>query len=112
MEHKGRGKGYKRGEIQWQGRIWRLQTWFEKKDGFFFHPTNMLLSDRVMMYPYGERDDIEDSLAYHLDIRRVPPPYMKPRFEPEIEKGFFEEFEKYIASRTGSDDSVYNDKIY
>ena len=111
VEHEGRPKGYKKGEIQWQGRIWKLQTWFEK-GRFYFHPTNRLLSSRVLVYPFGERDDLEDSLAYHLDIRRIPPPYKKPRFQPNIEQSFEEEYEKFVKGLGTEDSHKYYDSMY
>jgi len=111
VEHEKRPKGYKHGEIVWQGRIWRLQPWFEK-GRFFFHPTNRLLSSRVQTYPFGKRDDIEDSLAYHLDIRRTPPPLKKPRFTPNIEKSFDEEYDKYVRGIRSEEDHKYYDRIY
>jgi len=111
VEHQGRSKGYKAGDIQWQGRIWRMQTWFQK-GRFFFHPTNYLLSTQATRYPYSERDDLVDSLAYHLDIRRVPKNIFKPRFTPQIEPTFEAELDRYLNIKKGNDRKTYHDSIY
>lgn len=86
VEHKHRDK---------DSRIWRLRQWFEK-GRIFIHDTQKTLFDQLVQYPQTTRDDILDSLSYHLDILRVPKETAAPRFEPKIEVGFAQEFDDYM----------------
>jgi hypothetical protein len=103
VEHKHRRKRH---------RIWRLRQWLQ--GGRIFIPAdNKELETDLIQYPHLDYDDGLDSLAYHLDIRRVPPKTTQPRFSPQIEPTFDVEFDKYMgrhqdknARRTESD-SIY-----
>lgn len=97
VEHGNRNKG---------SRIWKLRQWFESKR-ILFGPNQDDLELAALRYR-GEgslkRDDILDSLAYHLDIRK-PPKIMEPHtlpsgqeFEPEIQVEFAKEMDSVIQA--------------
>lgn len=88
VEHKHRNK---------EARIWRLRQWFEHGK-IFVNENQRALIDQALQYPQspGNRDDILDSLSYHLDIYHVPKESQKPRFEPKIETNFSKELDDYM----------------
>ena len=110
MEHKHRKKEH---------RIWKLRGWLQGKHINISETTSMKdpLLSQLLTYPNSERDDLLDSLAYHLDIRRIPPknhplrlPSGKILKEYDEEKSFEEEFDKYLASlkkQKGADDAYF-----
>lgn len=103
VEHKKRDKGQ---------RIWRLKQWLQT-GRIYIHPDNKEVETDLLQYPHLDWDDGLDSLAYHLDIRRVPPKIIKPRFEAKIECTFDEEFDKFVGrfrdrnERRTAGDSIY-----
>lgn len=108
VEHKGRNK---------EQRIWRLKQWFEGKRIFVGHNQTAFIS-QLLEYPSVNHDDILDSLAYHIDIRRVPEPYQIHRlpsgksFEPNISADFEKELEEAVARTSGIDQARENDHVY
>ena len=109
-EHKGRNKDV---------RIWRLKQWFQSKrifldknmkDGKFYN--------QLTEYPSVTHDDILDSLAYHLDYRRVPDPYIVHKlpsgreFKPNIAADFEEEMNLVMARAKGANQAELNDHIW
>jgi hypothetical protein len=109
-EHKGRNKDV---------RIWRLKQWFQGKR--IFLDKNMKESkfyNQLTEYPAVAHDDILDSLAYHLDYRRVPDPYVIHRlpsgkpFVPNIAADFEEEMNLLFARIKGNDQARENDHVW
>ena len=87
VEHKHRKKRH---------RIWKLRQWLQ--GGRIFIPMdNKELETDLIQYPHLDYDDGLDSLAYHLDIRRVPPRTTLPRFSPQIDPSFDVEYDKYLG---------------
>ena len=105
VEHKGRNK---------EQRIWRLRQWFEGKRILIGH-NQKTFETQLLEYPSVNHDDILDSLAYHLDIRRVPDPHTIHRlpsgkpWNPEISPDFEEEMNAVIARAKGTDTAEAND---
>jgi hypothetical protein len=98
VEHKHRSK---------EDRIWGLRKLFEKGRIFLMgdgkggvHESQRALFNQILDYhpPQDTKDDILDSLAYHLDIIRVPKETEKPRFVPNIEGTFDKEYGDYLAA--------------
>jgi len=103
VEHKHRDKA---------SRIWRLRQFLEK-GRIKIHETQKVLMDQLLQYPQISRDDILDSLSYHLDIMRVPKERERPRFEPKIEDSFSKEFDEYIMGiKSKMDGGVDYDASY
>ena len=108
VEHKGRNK---------EQRIWRLRQWFEGKRIFIGH-NQKTFETQLTEYPSVNHDDILDSLAYHIDIRRVPDPYVVRRlpsgkpFEPNISQDFSDEIDAVIARAKGVDNAEINDHVW
>jgi hypothetical protein len=108
VEHKGRNK---------EQRIWRLRQWFEGKRILIGY-NQKTFETQLTEYPSVNHDDILDSLAYHIDIRRVPDPYMVHRlpsgkpFEPNISQEFSDEIDAVMARVKGVDTARENDKIW
>jgi len=109
-EHKGRNKDV---------RIWRLKQWFQGKR--IFLNKNMKESKffaQLTEYPSVAHDDMLDSLAYHLDYRRVPDPYIIHRlpsgkpFVPNIAADFEEEMNLLFARIKGNDQARENDHVW
>ena len=88
VKHAGRRK---------EDRIWRLRPWIHK-GRILFNPKRSKLVDYVLAYPQVELDDLLDSLAYHLDIIRVPKKTAKPREIPTA-PGFDDEYEDYLKGK-------------
>jgi hypothetical protein len=113
VEHKHRSK---------EDRIWGLRKLFEKgqihlrgdgKGGV--HESQRALWNQILDYhpPQDTKDDILDSLAYHLDIIRVPKETEKPRFVPNIQPEFDKEFDEYMLGvKTRRDGELNYDAIY
>ena len=103
VEHKGRNKG---------GRIWRLKQ-FLQQGRLLIQADNRECETDLLQYPHVEYDDGLDSLAYHIDIRRIPKRLARPRFEPKIESTFDIELDKFMGkfqdrdSKRTEADSVY-----
>jgi hypothetical protein len=77
-------------------RIWRLRQLLQT--GRILIPAdNKELETDLLQYPHLDFDDGLDSLAYHLDVRRIPPKVQKPRFEPRIEPSFERELDRYLG---------------
>lgn len=95
VEHKKRSK---------PSRIWRLRQWFQNRSVYIL-ASQVALKDQILEYPSSRRDDLLDSLAYQIDVHRVPrrpAPHRLPSgilFEPNIEKTFDEELDKYFKTR-------------
>ncbi len=108
VEHKGRNK---------EQRIWRLRQWFEGKRIFIGH-NQKTFETQLLEYPSVNHDDILDSLAYHIDIRRVPDPYVVHRlpsgkeWKPDVSAEFEEEINAVMARVKGVDGARENDHIY
>jgi len=103
VEHQKRDKGQ---------RIWRLKQWLQT-GRIYIHQDARELETDLLQYPHLDFDDGLDSLAYHLDIRRIPPKIVKPRFQPQIETTFDEEFDRFVGRfRDKSDKRSVNDSIY
>jgi hypothetical protein len=104
VEHKGRSKGDNTSRIN--TRIWRLKQWFESKR-IFVGKNQKTFIDQLLTFPQTStgRDDIMDSLAYHLDIRRIPKRQSKmvlPSgrvWEPSVEEKFDAEYDAFIGNR-------------
>ena len=108
VEHKGRPK---------EDRIWRLKQLFEAKRIYIGHNQEAFKS-QLIEYPHVTHDDILDSLAYHIDIRRIPEPHHvhtlfngKP-FVPNIAADFEEEINRVIERAKSPDEGRENDHIY
>jgi phage terminase large subunit-like protein len=108
VEHKGRNK---------EQRIWRLQQWFQGKR-IFVGRNQSAFRDQLTQYPSVNHDDMLDSLAYHLDIRRVPEPYQHHRlpsgkeFIPNIPEDFEEEMNRVLAGVKSVDQARENDHVW
>jgi hypothetical protein len=104
VEHKGRRK---------EGRIWKLRQWFES--GRILIGENMpKLEEQLMQYQGKEsipRDDIIDSLSYHLDILRKPSPRYSGRLVP-TEPGFERELERRFNLLKEKTDVSEYDSLY
>jgi len=96
VEHRNRSK---------TSRIWRLRQYFESKK-ILFGPNMEELELQALRWK-GEgslrRDDLLDSLAYHLDVKKPPTvalPHRLPSgriFEPKTNRQFDEEIQKIMA---------------
>jgi len=108
VEHKGRNK---------EDRIWRLKQWFEGKR-IFIGRNQESFKKQLTDYPHVTHDDMLDSLAYHIDIRRVPEPYHIHRlpsgkeFTPNIDQEFSEEMDRVLAAVRNIDQVGENDHVY
>jgi len=112
VEHKGRSKH----RMSPEGRIWRLRSWFERKR-IVIGRNQHALFEQLTQYPGTKHDDVIDSLAYHLDIVRIPPKHIKhylpsgKEFKPNIQQEFEEEMDKYFKFKKEGERSI-NDSIY
>lgn len=112
VEHKHRAKGDAKRRSG--TRIWRLRQYYEGKR-IFYHRSQKPLIDQTLEFPASERDDLLDSLAYHVDIRRVPSrdqPNRLPSgaiFRPNIPKDFEEELDKLVAYANSNNEGIIND---
>lgn len=104
VEHKHRNK---------EDRIWRLRKLFEK-GRIYIHENQTALKNQILEYqpPQDKKDDILDSLAYHLDIIRVPKDVERPRFEPAIEPTFDKEFSEYLAAVRARENPEEYDRVF
>ena len=114
VEHHGESKG-KVGKST-PSRIWKLRQWFESKSIYVNKATQKELIEQI--FGRSKRDDVIDSLAYHVDIRRIPKrgaglflPSGKP-FSPKIGDGFEEEMNKVMASVNNQEEARNNDRFY
>ena len=87
-----------------EDRIWRLRQWFEAGRIYFGRMQRKLVEEATT---YTGTDSIPsenvlDSLAYHVDIRRIPGELDVHRlpsgkiFEPNVEEKFSEELDNYM----------------
>jgi hypothetical protein len=114
VEHRGRAKGDSKNQIN--SRIWRLRQWFETKRILFGRNMPQMI-DQVITFPQTttNRDDLIDSLAYHLDIRRIPKRKSKlilpsgREFEPSVEESFENEINAIIKRNSGIEEIREND---
>jgi len=117
VEHKGRGKGNKKDQIN--TRIWRLKQWFESKR-ILVHKNQKSFIDQLLSFPQPTtgRDDMIDSLAYQLDIRRIPKRKSRlilpsgREWVPNIEETFEKEIDERLTRRLGREEVRINDSIY
>jgi len=103
-------------------RIMQLRQWFES--GRVYLKQGMEQMENQLLRYKGEgsikRDDLLDSLSYHLDIRKLPAikqPHRLPSgkvFEPKTQADFDEEIAKLLASRDAilQDEQRYFDDYY
>lgn len=106
VEHKGRRKGWSRGTSanMDDSRIWRLKQWFETRR-ILVGPNMPAFEKQLLEYPDSTRDDMLDSLAYQLDIRRIPKRKGKiflpsgREFEPTVEETFEKEMDTYYERK-------------
>jgi muconolactone delta-isomerase len=106
---------------QKEQRIWRLRQWFENKK-IFIHESQRELIDQLLTYggdSRSMRDDILDSLSYHLDIKRLPAHAERvilesgKEFKPNVEETFGKEMDDFInRSKAGEDVRAENDSVY
>lgn len=97
VEHRNRSK---------TSRIWKMRQYFESKQ-FLFGPNMEELEMQALRW-HGEgtlkRDDLLDSLAYHIDIKKPPTialPHRLPSgriFEPKTNSQFDEEIERVMRA--------------
>lgn len=84
-----------------QSRIWRLRPLLEK-GRIVFHKEQKALINQMLEYqpPQDKKDDILDSLAYHIDFARVPLLADKPTGKPgpEVEASFDKEYGDYLKA--------------
>lgn len=94
-------------------RIMRLRQWFEK-GRIYINANQKVLEDKLLQYPQVRNDDILDSLAYHLDIIRVPKETARPARDVLIEPTFDKEFDEYMGrlAKQGSAAGEEYDAIY
>ena len=90
-------------------RIWALRPWLEKRRIKIGRNMKQLEEQLLGVSP---RDDLVDSLAYHLNIRFVPPPNAKPKWLPEVEPMFDKEMDLILKKVRGLDKAVEYDQIY
>lgn len=104
VEHKGRAKGSKMDRSVINTRIWRLKQWFETKR-ILIGPNMPVFEQQLLEYPDSRRDDMLDSLAYQLDIRRLPKRKGKiilpsgREFEPSVEESFEKEMDDFYRAK-------------
>jgi len=103
----------KHDRVQKPVRIWRLRQWFQK-GRIFIGANQRALLDQLLTYPQPEsgRDDILDSLAYHLDIMHIPKELDKPRFIPDIEAGFDKEFDEFMKGQRKKEGDISYDNLF
>lgn len=114
VEHKGRSKGS--ASVRGDSRIWRLRQWFESKR-IFIGRNQKSFQDQVLTFPQPTtgRDDMIDSLAYQLDIRRIPKRKSKlilpsgREWEPSIEESFEREMDGVMAKVKSNREGLNND---
>ena len=114
VEHKGRSKGS--ASVRGDSRIWRLRQWFESKR-IFIGRNQKSFQDQVLTFPQPTtgRDDMIDSLAYQLDIRRIPKRKSKlilpsgREWEPNIEATFEVEMDGVMAKAKANREGFNND---
>ena len=113
VEHKGRSKGSKQNRDVINTRIWRLKQWFETRR--ILIGTNMpVFEQQLLEYPDSRRDDMLDSLAYQLDIRRVPKRKGKMilpsgrEFEPQVEASFEKEIDDIMRRKRDREEGYYD----
>jgi hypothetical protein len=117
VEHKGRSKGS--ASVRGDSRIWRLRQWFESKR-IFIGRNQKSFQDQVLTFPQPTtgRDDMIDSLAYQLDIRRIPKRKSKlilpsgREWEPNVEASFEIEMDKVLANAQAKREGANNDSSY
>jgi hypothetical protein len=118
VEHHGRAKGDKKNRDVFNTRIWRLKQWFETHR-ILLPPEGEMkaFEDQLLQYPDSRRDDMLDSLAYQLDIRRIPKRKGKiilpsgREFIPNIQESFGKEIDAIIAKRREREE-VFQDGYY
>lgn len=111
VEHKGRRKGWSKGTSanMNDSRIWRLKQWFETRR-ILVGPNMPAFEKQLLEYPDSTRDDMLDSLAYQLDIRRLPKRKGKivlpsgREFEPSIGAEFEKEMDRFYELKRERDD--------
>ncbi len=117
VQHAGRPKGDK--DNQFNTRIWRLKQWFETKrillapEMVSGHP----FYDQLISFPdtTTRRVDMLDSLAYQLDIRRIPKRKGKiilpsgKELNPSIDPSFEEEFDKSMKVKREREEARFDD---
>jgi len=90
VRHQGRSK---------EDRIWKLRPILEKGRLLFGEGQDDLINQMLEYQPpQNKKDDLLDSLAYHLDIIRIPKKVDKPRFSPVIESTFDQEYDDYLKA--------------
>jgi hypothetical protein len=96
------------------GRIMRLRQWFEN-GRILIGKNQKVLEDKLLQYPQVRNDDILDSLAYHLDVFRVPKETEKPTRDVNIEPTFVQEFDEYMGRLAKQGEAAgegYHDAIF
>lgn len=118
VEHKGRTKGWTSGsKDQINTRIWRLKQWFETRR-ILIGPNMPVFEQQLLEYPDSKRDDMLDSLAYQLDIRRLPRRKGKiilpsgREFEPNIEESFSKEMDEILRRKSDREEGVFQDGYF
>jgi hypothetical protein len=95
-------------------RIWRLKPWLEKKKIKILKEMKVL-EDQLLQYTGTNshfRDDVIDSLAYHLVIRHVPDRKTVKKYNPQVESSFEKEFDEYMAQHQEPTGATSADSIY
>ncbi|MDD5010484.1 MAG: hypothetical protein PHC68_19050 [Syntrophorhabdaceae bacterium] len=111
VEHGGRGKE--------ENRIWRLKQWFENKR-ILIGRNQHNFRQQLLEYPSSKHDDMLDSLAYHLDIRRTPAHKKRmylpsgKEFFPNVTQDFSDEMDAVLRNRDmkSNEEARYNDTLY
>ena len=119
VEHKGRAKGDKKNRDVMNTRIWRLKQWFETRR-ILLPPLGQypLFEKQLVEYPDSRRDDMLDSLAYHLDIRMIPRRKGKMilpsgrEFVPNINESFDKEYDSFLERREAMREERYQDGYF
>ena len=117
VEHRGRAKGSKMNRDVMNTRIWRLKQWFETKR-ILLGPNMPSFEKQLIEYPDTARDDMLDSLAYQLDIRRIPRRKGKlilpsgREFEPSIEESFEAEMDDYYKKKIAKEEGVSSNDLW
>lgn len=115
--HKGRAKGSKTNRDEFNTRIWRLRQWFETHR-VLLGPNMKTFEKQLTEYPDSTRDDMLDSLAYQLDIRRIPKRREKhylpsgKEFVPSVEETFEKEFEQVMERKRMREEARYADAYF
>ena len=114
VEHRGRSKGDRKHVLN--SRIWRLRQYFETKR-ILFGRNMPVMVEQAQSFPQTStgRDDLLDSLAYHLDIRRIPKGKGKiilpsgKEFDPQIDPSFDKELDDIIERHKDTEGANEND---